>query len=106
MKESELREPADCSICNQKILHTGIPMFWTMRIERHGVLINAVKRQSGLEMMLGDNVAIAQAMGPDEEMTKSFLGPVDITLCEDCAMENSIVEKAFEKAEEAEGICG
>ena len=37
MKEAELRRYATCSLCGQKIGHTGLPLFWTVTIERFGV---------------------------------------------------------------------
>ena len=100
MKESELRKHAKCSLCSELIGHTGIPIFWTVQVFRHGVDLSAIRRQDGLGMMLG-NTALAQVMGPDEEMTKTLLGPVDLTLCESCALENDIIARAFEKAEES-----
>ena len=98
MKESELRKHAKCSLCSELIGHTGMPIFWTVQVFRHGVDLSAVRRQDGLGMMLG-NTALAQVMGPDEEMTKVLLGPVDLDLCEKCALENDIIAEAFEKAE-------
>ena len=54
MKERELRLHATCSLCRQKIGHTNLPLFWTVRIERHGIDMRAVQRQTGLAMMPGD----------------------------------------------------
>lgn len=85
MKEKELRACATCGLCQRKIGNVGLPLFYRVRIERHGIDINAVHRQSGLEMMLGGHVAIAQAMGPDEEMTVPIGEPVEFTVCEDCS---------------------
>lgn len=86
MKESELRLHATCSLCKEKIGHAGVPLFWTVRIERHGIDMRAVQRQTGLAMMLGGNVAIAGAMGPDEDMTTPMMDPVTLTVCERCAV--------------------
>jgi hypothetical protein len=83
MKESELRNHAICSLCGNKIGTTGLPLFWTVNIKRHGILMDAVQRQSGLTAMLGGNAAIASAMGADEEMTQE-LDSVDLTVCEKC----------------------
>jgi hypothetical protein len=85
MKERELREHTTCTICKKKIGHTGLPLFWTARIQRHGLKRDALMRQQGLAMMLGGSGALAMAMGPDEEMTET-LEDVELTLCEDCAM--------------------
>lgn len=85
MKERELRAAADCAICGKPFGHTGLPMFWRVTIERHGVLLDRMKRQDGLAAMLGGNSLLAQVMGPDEEMTTPLLGPVTVTVCEHCA---------------------
>jgi hypothetical protein len=84
MKEKELREHAICSRCKKKIGHLGMPLFWTVNITRYGIKVGAIRRQAGLEMMLG-NVALAQVIGPNEEMTE-VMDSADLTLCEDCAM--------------------
>jgi hypothetical protein len=86
MRENELRKHATCSNCQKGIGHTGLPLFWTLKVERHGVDVKAVKRQDGLAAMLGGNAILAQVMGADEEMTKPMMEPVELTLCEDCAM--------------------
>lgn len=85
MKEKELREHAICSRCKKRIVHTGLPLFWTVQAKHYGIKADAIiRRQSGLEMMLG-SVALAQVMGADEEMTE-VMDSADLTLCEDCAL--------------------
>jgi hypothetical protein len=37
MKEEELRKHTNCSICERRILHTGLPFFWTLTINQYGV---------------------------------------------------------------------
>ncbi len=57
---------------------------------RYGVDVNAVKRQTGLEMMLGGNATLANVMGPNEDIAKLVTGKmINLILCEDCAMENT-----------------
>lgn len=84
MQEKELRKNSTCTICNKKIMHTGLPLFWTASIQRHGIKMDAVKRQAGLEMMMDGHVQLAQALSPNEEMTE-VITDVSITVCEDCA---------------------
>lgn len=62
MKEKELREHADCSICGKPIGNSGLPLFWKVTVERFGLNVDAVKRQQGLGMMLGAHIAMV--MGP------------------------------------------
>jgi len=97
MREDELRKRGTCSACGKGIGHTGLPLFWTLKIERHGVDMQALNRQQGLTMMLGGEAALARVMGPDDEMTKTVMGPVDVTLCEKCAMEPVLIMALAEK---------
>ena len=90
MRERELREHAECSLCHKKIGHTGLPLFWTATITRHGLKHGALQRQQGLAMQLGGHAAPAAVMGPDEDMTMTMLGPVTITVCEMCARGRSM----------------
>jgi len=83
MKEKELREHAECSLCKNKIGESGIPMFWTVKIERHGINLQATRRQHGLGMHMG--AELAMIMGPDEELTMPMMKPIVLTVCEECA---------------------
>lgn len=69
LKEKELRELAQCRVCEKKIGELPVPIIWKITAENHGVDLRAVSRQNGLAMMMGGNAALAQAMGPDEDMT-------------------------------------
>lgn len=75
MKEKELRAVATCGLCHKKIGDWVFPMFYRVRIERHGVKLDAVKRQAGMEMLMNGCVPLAQVMGPDEEMTMPLMDP-------------------------------
>lgn len=89
MKEKELREISTCHLCNKKFGHTGLPLFWTVEIKRHGLNVNAIQRQSGLTALLGGNPLIAEAMGPDEEMSE-VIDHCTLTVCEECAVNKSL----------------
>lgn len=102
MKERELRQHATCSLCKEKIGHTGLPLFWRVKIERFGIDMHAVQRQTGLAMMLGGNAAIAAAMGPDEDLAK-VIYEVTLTVCEDCAVNTMVpISSLTELAEQEE----
>ena len=88
MKERELRQHATCSLCRQKIGHTGLPLFWTVRIERFGVDLAAAQRQHGLGLMLGG--PLAMVMGPDEDLATPMMEPLTLTVCERCACERDL----------------
>lgn len=85
MKEKELRQHATCSLCGNKILASGIPLFYRVTIERFGIDMNAAQRQQGLGMLLGGSGALAMVMGPDEDMAHPMMEPAVLTVCEDCS---------------------
>ena len=89
MKERELREHAKCALCGQGIGKAGSSMFWTAKITSWILDMRALQRQTGMEMMLGGEVALAQIMGPNEDMAKKMVD-VEITVCETCAEEKSL----------------
>lgn len=84
MKQTDIKP---CAKCGKGVMHTGLPLFWRITIERYGIDANAVRRQAGLEMMLG-NAKLAHVMGPNETMAKPVMDDVILILCENCAMEN------------------
>ena len=90
MRGAELRESVTCALCGQLIGLTGLPLFWRVRIERHGIDLAAVQRQTGLALLLG-NSALALAMGPDEEMTTPLMEPVMLTVCESCGTRDTSI---------------
>ena len=87
MKEKELRKHAICSLCREKILAGGIPLFYRVTIERFGVRLSAVERQQGLTMMLSGSAVLAAVMGPNEDMAQSLMEPLVLTVCENCSTE-------------------
>ena len=89
MKEQELREFAICAICGEKIGHTGLPLFWRVRIRRYGMKLDAVQRQQGLTMFLGGHAELAAVMGPNEDMAEQ-ISEIEITVCESCATEKRL----------------
>lgn len=91
MREQELRKAATCAVCKRGILANGLPLFWRVKIERHGVKMDRVRRQTGMEMLMGGNVAIAQTMGPNEVMTEQIMTPRELTVCESCGMKSVMV---------------
>lgn len=95
MKEAELRRYATCSMCGQKIGHTGLPLFWRVTVERFGIDHAAVARQQGLAMFLG-NAAIAGVMGPDETMAQPVMDPVTLSVCETCVIEQTCIAQLAE----------
>lgn len=85
MKQNELSKHLKCNGCGNHIAHSGLPIFWRVKVERFGVDTTAVKRQLGLSAFLGSDV-LANVMGPDEDMTIDLMTPKTMTLCDGCAL--------------------
>ncbi len=86
MKANELLAHATCSVCSNPIGHAKVPLFWTVRVERHGIKLDAVRRHDGLVMVLG-STQLAEIMGPGEKLTQPVMQPVELTICERCMLE-------------------
>lgn len=90
MDAKQLRERSKCAACSKPVGHTGLPLFWTIKIERHGVLMDAVRRFDGLAAMFNGSAALADAMTPERELTQPMMEPVELTICEACATERPL----------------
>jgi hypothetical protein len=100
MREAELRKHSTCAACGKKIGHAGVPIFWTVEIERHGLKRDALDRQMGLTQMLGGHARLASVMGPNEEMTTPLIKPVKLTICEPCSAARVCISQLVEAASE------
>lgn len=85
MKEADLRKFTTCACCNRKVLADAhLPIFWTLRIRRHGLNMDAVRRQDALGAFMGSPV-LAHVLGADEELSQT-LADVEVAVCEACAL--------------------
>lgn len=84
MKEKELREHQECNLCNQKIGHTGVPLFYTATIKTYGLKMDALQRQQGLAMMLGGHGELAMVMGANEDVAEQVGDSIKLTICATC----------------------
>lgn len=71
-------------------MHTGLPLFWRIKIDRFGIDSKAVQRQAGLEMMIG-NAQIAKVISPETEFAKTIMETKTVILCEQCAYADDII---------------
>lgn len=96
MKEQELRKHAKCSVCQNKIGHTGI-LFWKVTVERFIINLRAVQRQDGLATFLGGNSYLANVMGADEDLAELVMEPVTLTICGSCVTSNVCIAELIER---------
>jgi len=85
------RDLKPCSLCGKGLAHSHSLNFYRVSIEMHVLNIPAIRRQAGLEMLIG-NVTIANAMGLDENMTIELTRREPALLCFDCAVKSGIVQ--------------
>jgi len=88
MKASEIKK---CAKCGKGVMHTGIPLFWRVTVERFGIDRAAVDRRHGLETYFGGGrggAALAGVMGTDEDIANPVMDEKVLILCETCAMVN------------------
>lgn len=103
MKERELREAATCLQCGEKIGACGSPFFYRLTIERYGVKMDSIRRQTGLAQFMG-NARLAEVMGAGEDMARPVMQPITVTICDKCALPPNIcVAEMAERATE-EGV--
>jgi len=98
MKQDDIQQ---CSLCGKGIGHKGDIHFYRVKIEHCVVMVDAVRRHAGLEMMLG-SPAIARAMGTDEDIAK-VTATTGGWICADCALRgpNHCIAGFFETLPEA-----
>jgi len=86
-KKSDLKK---CAMCGNGLMHTGIPIFYKLRIEPMGFDSGAIQRTNAIEQYFGGEagpgIAIANAMGPNEDLAKPLGEPVELLICQPCGV--------------------
>lgn len=78
-----------CVICGKGVMHNGDIAAYQVTVQQHIVDHQAVRRQAGLEMMLG-NAYLAHVMGPNEELLKPVGEPRPVLMCQPCFLNTDI----------------
>lgn len=100
LKRSQIEKVIRCIRCGKKLGHALT--FMVLRLDRFMFNHRAIQRQHGLELVVG-NAAIAQALGPDEELAVAIVDrPVEVGVCQDCTIEPMILAGVLERALELE----
>ena len=76
-----------CKGCGKGMMHTGLPIFWRVKIERMGINNRAVQQADAMERYMGGAVALARVF-EDPEIAKPIEGiePQTILICEECSL--------------------
>jgi hypothetical protein len=80
-----------CPMCGKGLMHNGLPLAWKITMHRLGIDVNAVRREQGLEMLMGGSVALARAFSPNSEFGLEIEKPITVMVCEPCALDDRIV---------------
>ena len=83
------RDFKPCALCGKGMMHAGHILFCRVSIERFGVHADRVKRAHGLELMMG-SPALANIMGPDEDLAKVIDSQQDLLVCGSCLEANPV----------------
>lgn len=87
-----------CAICHKGVMHTGLPLFWRVHIERMGVDMRAAQRQYGMEQFFGGAVALADVFSDSAPIGKPMDEAKSVLVCETCAMADMPVAVLAERA--------
>ncbi len=73
-----------CVLCGKGVMHTGVPLFYRVKIERLGINVGEVQRTHGMEQFFGGAVALARVFH-DPDLTEVIMPEVEMLVCEDCS---------------------
>lgn len=101
MKRRDLKP---CAFCSKRLMHTGLPLFWRVSVERMAVDLKAVRTVQGLSTMLG-NEELANVMSGDPNFANSLTPDcAQLLVCETCAVQtNTVVAHLAELASTEKG---
>ena len=92
-----------CALCGKGLMHTGLPLVWKITMHRLALDVNALRREQGLEMMMGGAAPLARAFSPNSEFGLEIEKPITVMVCEPCALEQRIVIRCAFPDEKDEG---
>ena len=89
-------------VCRKGVMHTGLPLFWRVHIERIGVDMQVVQRQHELEQFFGSTspgaVALADMFSDGAPIGKPMDEGKTVLICETCAMADMPIAELAERA--------
>ena len=87
-----------CALCGKGVMHTGVPLFYRVKIQRMGVDVGEVRRTSAMESFMGPGgLAIARALY-DGAIAKPLTDEQTALVCEDCSLQPHLFAMLAEKA--------
>jgi hypothetical protein len=83
VKASEIRP---CALCQKPLMHTRLPLFYRVTVERMTIDLKAVRERHGIEVLLG-SAPLAEVFAPTTEIANPLFQAATILVCERCAIE-------------------
>lgn len=80
-------------------MHTGLPIFYRVTVERMAVDLKAVQQRAGLEMYFGGSAALADVFAPTTEIANPLFQAATILVCDRCAIDPLCVAALDETAQ-------
>lgn len=93
MKGFKRHEVQPCLLCGEGVAHDGNIDFYRISLERFFLDAKAIRRQHGLELMLGgggSGAKLAGIFGPDEDFAKEPSPHPSFLVCGSCAFHKKI----------------
>ncbi len=98
MKAGDFRP---CALCGKGVMHTGLPLFYRVTIQRMGVDAGEVQRSHGMEQFFGGAVALARAFH-DPDIARPITEQQTVLICESCSTEAHLIAQLPEAADRIE----
>lgn len=98
MKANELRP---CDLCGKGLMHSGVPLFFRLTVERLAVDPQAIRERVGLATMFGNTPgagAIAEVFASRSDVATPFVERHELLVCENCAIDPHCVHSLAEAA--------
>jgi hypothetical protein len=86
-----------CALCGKGVMHTQMPLFYRVRIERMGIDLDEVRRTDAMEKFFGGHVRIARAF-QDPVLATPIGEAAHALVCEKCATQPHWLAELAERA--------
>jgi hypothetical protein len=92
---------APCALCGKGVMHTGVPLFYRVRIETMGVNARAVQSAHAMELYMGGHVALARVF-EDPDIATPVVPEATALVCQTCGTQPHLLAQLSEAAQPKE----
>lgn len=98
MKAGDFRP---CALCGKGVMHTRIPLFYRVTIQRMGIDARAVREANAMEKFFEGHIGIARAFS-DPDIAKPITEQQTVLICESCSTMPHMLAQLPEAADRIE----